>query len=80
VLIHDAQYLREDIPEKSGWGHSILRDVCRLAREAEVEHLVFFHHDPDRGDDTLDAMQEEARERLDAHGIECTAAYEGLTL
>mgnify|MGYP006280260993 CR=1 FL=1 len=80
VLIHDAQYLREDVPEKSGWGHSILRDVCRLAQAAEVNHLVFFHHDPDRSDETLDAMQAEARERLDEHGIECTAAYEGLTL
>lgn len=80
VLIHDAQYLREDIPEKSGWGHSILRDVCRLAREADIGHLVFFHHDPERTDDALDAMQEEAQERLEGHGIECTPAYEGLTL
>lgn len=80
VLVHDAQYLREDVPEKSGWGHSILRDVCRLAREADVGHLVFFHHDPERSDEALDAMQEEARERLEGHDIDCTAAYEGLTL
>ncbi len=80
VLLHDAQYLREDVPEKAGWGHSILRDVCRLAREADVGHLVLFHHDPERSDEALDAMQEEARERLEEHEIDCTAAYEGLTL
>jgi len=80
VLVHDAQYLREDVPEKSGWGHSILRDVCRLAREAEVGHLVLFHHDPERSDEALDSMQEKAQERLSSNGIDCTAAYEGLTL
>lgn len=80
VLIHDAQYVWDDLPEKSGWGHSVLRDVCRLAREAEVDHLVLFHHDPDRNDEALDAMQEEARSRLSEHGTDCTAAYEGLSL
>jgi ribonuclease BN (tRNA processing enzyme) len=80
VLVHDAQYRSADVPEKAGWGHSALRDVCRLARAAEVGHLVLFHHDPARTDAALDAMQERARDRLSAHDIGCTAAYEGLTL
>ena len=80
VLVHDAQYIQDDLPEKSGWGHSILRDVCRLAREAEVNHLVLFHHDPDRHDDALDAMQKRAQDNLSEHDIDCTAAHEGLTL
>ena len=80
VLVHDAQYLHEDVPEKSGWGHSILRDACRLARAADVGHLVLFHHDPDRSDSALDDMEEQGREALADDGIECTAAYEGLTL
>jgi len=80
VLAHDAQYTGDDLPEKSGWGHSILRNVCRLAREADVGQLVLFHHDPDRTDDELDAMQEQARNSLSEHEIDCTAAYEGLLL
>lgn len=80
VLVHDAQYRRNDVPEKSGWGHSILRDACRLAEEAEVGHLVFFHHDPERTDGDLDAMQEWARDVLSARDIQCSAAFEGLTL
>lgn len=80
VLIHDAQYVGNDVPEKSGWGHSILEDVCRLARAADVGHLVFFHHDPDRTDKEVDAMQTRAQDLLSDHGIQCTAAYEGLTL
>ena len=79
VLLHDAMYLWDDVPEKSGWGHSILRDACRLAREAEVGHLVLFHHDPERTDDALEAMEEQARNSLEQYGIECTAAYEGLS-
>jgi ribonuclease BN (tRNA processing enzyme) len=80
VLVHDAQYGSEDVPEKAGWGHSVLPDVCRLARAAAAGHLVLFHHDPDRSDEALDAMVAEARARLSPHGIDCTAAYEGLTL
>jgi ribonuclease BN (tRNA processing enzyme) len=80
VLIHDAQYRAEDVPEKAGWGHSILRDTCRLARSAAVDRLVLFHHDPERTDDALDAMQEQAQAWLAPHDVECSAAYEGLTL
>jgi len=80
VLVHDAQYVNGDVPEKKGWGHSILADTCRLARAAAVGHLVLFHHDPARSDEALDAMQEQARARLQDTIIDCTVAYEGLTL
>ena len=80
VLIHDAQYRSDDVPEKVGWGHSVLRDTCRLARAAAVDELVLFHHDPERTDEALDAMQKQARSWLGAHDVECRAAYEGLTL
>ncbi len=82
VLIHDAQYLPEDMPAKRGWGHSILPRVLELAAAARVGHLVLFHHDPDRDDEALDRIQEEARAWLKQHApaIRCTVAYEGLTL
>ena len=82
VLIHDAQYLEEDLPAKHGWGHSTVRQVCELAAAAEVAHLVLFHHDPGRTDDQLDAIQDLARTLLSQHGssTRCTVAYEGLTL
>lgn len=80
VLIHDAQYRLGDLPKKAGWGHSTPEDVCRLAQEAKVDHLVLFHHDPERTDTDLDAMQEQAQEMLAGSGIDCTVAYEGLVL
>ena len=80
VLIHDAQYYADDLPFKWGWGHSSIVDACDLAIAADVGHLVLFHHDPGRTDDALDALQDVARERLEPHGIACTAAYEGLEI
>jgi ribonuclease BN (tRNA processing enzyme) len=82
VLIHDAQYVEEDMPQKRGWGHSLVSQACELALASEVKHLILFHHDPDRTDNELDSIQEDARLRLkkNNHLIQCTAAFEGLTL
>lgn len=57
VLIHDAQYTEDDMPHKHGWGHSLISQVRQLAVDAEVGHLVMFHHDPDRTDGELDEIQ-----------------------
>lgn len=82
ILIHDAQYLDEDMPQKHGWGHSLVRQACDLAAAARVKHLIITHHDPDRTDDDLDHIQENARNWFKEKGldIKCTVAYEGLTL
>ena len=80
VLCHDAQYLADDMPAKHGWGHSCVHHVIELAIAASVKHLILFHHDPDRTDDALDALQADARARLATHDIACTTAYEGMTL
>ena len=79
VLCHDAQYLGGEIDERRGWGHSSMEEACAFAVEADVKHLVLFHHDPDRTDDELDAMQEKARRQLAPHGIEATVAFQGLS-
>ena len=59
VLIHDAQYTEADMPNKHGWGHSLMSQVRQLAIDAEVGSLVMFHHDPDRSDVQLDEIQRE---------------------
>jgi phosphoribosyl 1,2-cyclic phosphodiesterase len=78
VLCHDAQYLDEDLPAKRGWGHSLVRQVCRLALDARVKHLILFHHDIDRTDEELDAIHDQALSLLEPAGIACTVAYEGM--
>lgn len=82
LLIHDSQYIAADMPNKRGWGHSVVDDVLRLGVLAEVGKLALFHHDPDRTDLELDAIGERAskwiQERTQA--TELVVAKEGLVL
>jgi phosphoribosyl 1,2-cyclic phosphodiesterase len=82
VLIHDSQYLEQDMPRKHGWGHSLVSQVQTLAAQAEVKHLILFHHDPDRTDKEIDTIQDSARSwfHKNKSNILCTAAFEGLEL
>lgn len=82
ILIHDAQYTEADMPLKHGWGHSLISQVRELAKAARVRHLILFHHDPDRTDAELDAIQAESNAWFAANApeIRCTVAYEGLAI
>ncbi len=62
LMIVDSQYLPEDLPAKRGWGHSTVPQVLQLGREAQPHTLLLFHHDPDRTDDALDQIGEQAAE------------------
>jgi phosphoribosyl 1,2-cyclic phosphodiesterase len=55
LLLHDAQYTREEYPRHVGWGHSTMHDALAFAQVAGVKHLVAFHHDPGRDDAALEA-------------------------
>jgi len=81
VLIHDAQYLEKDMPLKHGWGHSVVGHVLKLAAAARVKQLILFHHDPDRTDAQVDAIQEEARAWFAGNcpEVRCSAAREGMS-
>jgi phosphoribosyl 1,2-cyclic phosphodiesterase len=79
MLIHDAQYVQEDMPAKHGWGHSVSDDVLELGRRARTKHLVFFHHEPERDDQALDALGHVAGAwmREQAPWARVTVAHEG---
>jgi phosphoribosyl 1,2-cyclic phosphodiesterase len=61
VLVVSAQYTPEEYEAHRGWGHSTWLESTRVAREAEVESLVLFHHDPSHSDDVLRRIEAEAR-------------------
>lgn len=50
LLIHDAQYLPEEMAERRGWGHSTYEEVVTLAQKARVRNLILTHHEPSRSD------------------------------
>jgi phosphoribosyl 1,2-cyclic phosphodiesterase len=56
LLIHDAQYSREEYSTHVGWGHSWVSHAFSFAALADVKHLVPFHHDPAHSDDTIDRL------------------------
>src|SRR5688572_1180761 len=76
ILIYDSQYTPAEYPAKVGWGHSTWLAGAELARAAGVPQLVLFHHDPNRTDAQLAAIEAEARTNLPG----TVAAREGMVL
>lgn len=57
VLIHDCQYTPDEkLGQKAGWGHSSWKDGVLTAKEANVDKLYLFHHEPVRTDEELQVI------------------------
>lgn len=68
LLIHDAQYLPEEMPAHRGWGHSTYEEAVHLALEAGVKTLLLTHHDPSRTDEQVRNIVKRARQLAAASG------------
>jgi phosphoribosyl 1,2-cyclic phosphodiesterase len=69
LIIHDAQYTREEYygqsgPSRKGWGHSMWTEAIELAELSGVNRLALVHHDPSRFDEGVAEIERQARERL----------------
>ncbi len=80
LLIHDSMYTEDEYPSRRGWGHSTFEQSVRLALDGGVKRLLFFHHDPLRSDEELDAIVEKQRDRVEVRGssLSVEAAAEGV--
>jgi len=56
LLIHDAQYLDEELPIRASFGHSSAGYAVGLAQKAGARRVLLYHHDPPRTDDDIDAL------------------------
>lgn len=56
LLIHDAQYLDEELAARADFGHAAAGYAVELAEAAGVPRVLLFHHDPPRTDDAVDAI------------------------
>ena len=81
LLIHDAQYIENDMPAKHGWGHSLISQVRQLAVDAQVKNIAMYHHDPERTDAELDEISIESANYFKSNNstIGSYIAAEGLT-
>lgn len=80
VLIHDAMYTEREYRNRRGWGHSTFAQALRLAEDAGVGRLVFFHHDPERTDDALDQIMADLGWGARPPTFDVEAAVEGSAL
>jgi ribonuclease BN (tRNA processing enzyme) len=59
LLIHDAQHTADELPAVAQFGHSAMDYAVELGRRAGADGVLFFHHDPSRVDDELDACHKQ---------------------
>ena len=76
ILIHDAQYTPEQMPNHKGWGHSSWKNCVEVAKNAKVKQLVLFHHNPEHGNAILEAKEQDAQNEF--HNT--VAAKEGMEI
>jgi phosphoribosyl 1,2-cyclic phosphodiesterase len=76
LLIHDAQYTASELPWRIDFGHSAVEYPVELARRAGAATVLLFHHDPDRTDDEVAAIEHGFSA---ATGVRVEAAREGST-
>ena len=79
LLIHDAQYVMQDMPAKSGWGHSVAEEAIKLGLACNVKQLALYSHDPERTDQMVDEIVQHAEEIIFVSGgtMQCFGAIEG---
>jgi phosphoribosyl 1,2-cyclic phosphodiesterase len=81
LLIHDAQFTPEEFVEKRHWGHCTVEYAVEVAVRAGAHRLALFHHDPNHGDEMVDALLDRARAARPASSeLEILAAAEGTTV
>lgn len=80
LLIHDAQYIIQDMPGKSGWGHSVAEEAIKLALACQAKRLALYSHDPERTDAMVDEIVEHAKMIIEIGGgnTECFGASESM--
>ncbi|HSM73565.1 MAG TPA: hypothetical protein VK852_02985, partial [Desulfobacterales bacterium] len=72
--------MREYSNGKTGWGHSPMEYAIQTASAAGVKKVVLFHHDPDRRDDELQALERKLRTAQPSGAPEILVAREGMQL
>ncbi len=76
LLIHDAQYTVEELPEFAHMGHSCPEYAIALALESGARQVCLYHHSPRRTDVLLD----ELAARFTVAAVSVTTAFDGLTM
>ena len=81
LLIHDGQYPQALFEQRAHWGHSTPDYAVEVARQAGVQSLALFSHDPMHTDDELLAIERYAQDLGERAGLtQVFSAREGVRL
>ncbi len=82
LLIHDAEFDKDEYLKFKAWGHSMYADAVKLGAESGVKRLGLFHINNMRTDNQVDSMVKDARRLVEKTGkkMECFAVGSGFEL
>jgi ribonuclease BN (tRNA processing enzyme) len=80
ILIHDSQFTSDEYKTHLNWGHSSFDLAFDAAQKAGVKKLVFYHHDPNRSDRELEALEKVYQAQCAGTGLSIVMAREGLSI
>ncbi len=76
ILVHDAQYTEKDV--LVGWGHSTVTQALDNARRIDSRLCLLTHHDPERDDADIHALDAEYKAKPEYKGLHFEFAREGV--
>ena len=81
LLIHDAEYTKEEYEVTKQWGHSVYTTALELAINAKVKQFGLFHLNQERTDQDMDQMVEKCRQIVAEQDsdLECFAVGADMT-
>ena len=82
LIIHDAQYMMEEMQSKKGWGHSDAEEAVKLAMGSRAKRMALYSHDHIRTDDEIQAIEQHCQQLIEIVDAKLIlfAAAEGLSL
>jgi phosphoribosyl 1,2-cyclic phosphodiesterase len=82
LLVHDAEYTREQYQMTKGWGHSVYTDALRLAQDAGVKQFGLFHINQERTDADMDRIVDDCSGiiRENGSGPRCFGTAAGMEI
>jgi len=82
LVIHDAEYTRDEYATRQGWGHSVYEDALQMALAANAKAFGLFHHNQERTDAALDEIVQDCRRIIGENGasLDCFAAGQDMEI
>jgi len=81
LLVHDAEYTKEEYEFTEQWGHSTYTTALKLAINAKVKQLGLFHLNQDRTDQDVDGIVDTCQQIVAGMGsnLKCFAVGADMT-